>query len=292
MKRNQEVRLALELLQKEIETLDTRKCIEYKMPILSSSQHYHFVFNIDLAGILFRICCLFIVVILTLRVDPAYAQLQYERKGIVEKEALLVYLMGGQNVLVPGLPPAVDSIDAEGKAIERFSMGSAEDFFSCQILPNDKKLSNGDPIHIALHFRDLVSNHPYIYMFNDVYLSSSLVEGAQNEFYHSIDHIFSGAESEPQIDMNKLKATNDVFTWYNNTYVGKFWVLKGEWEAFEVNEKPTSLQGITPNTLQFDHYNVFLLKRIISIEPVTKVVGKPDVIEAVKGQVPSPKPKK
>ncbi|MEC3881531.1 hypothetical protein [Parapedobacter sp. 10938] len=128
-------------------------------------------------------------------------------------------------------------------------------------------------------------------MFNDVYLSSSLAKGAQNEFYHSIGHIFSGAKSEPQIDMDKLKASNDVSIWYNKAYVGKFWVLKGEWEEFEVNEKPASLQGITPHTLKFDHYNVFLLKRIISIEPVTKVVGKPDVIEAVKGQAPSPKPK-
>lgn len=88
--------------------------------------------------IFFRICCLFIVVMLTLRVDPAYAQFQYERKGIVEKEVLLVYLVGGQNVLVPG-PPAVDSIDAQGKVIERFSMGSAEDFFPikcCQMIKN------------------------------------------------------------------------------------------------------------------------------------------------------------
>ncbi|HWK57188.1 MAG TPA: hypothetical protein VNQ80_07615 [Parapedobacter sp.] len=240
-------------------------------------------------SIFFKICHLFVVMI-TLRLDSACAQLQYERKGMVEKEALLVYLVGGQNILVPSLPPAADSIDAQGKAIKRFTMGSAEDYFSYQMLPNDKKLRNGDPIPIALHFRDLVGNNPYIYMFNDVYLSS-VVNGSQNEFYHSIGHTFSGAEPEPQIDMDELKVSNDVFIWYNRSYVGKFWVLKGEWEAFEVNEKPTFLQGITPNTLQFDHYNVFLLKKIISIEPVTKVVGKPDVIEAVEGQIPSTKPK-
>src|SRR3546814_367893 len=85
----------------------------------------------------FKICCLFVVMI-TLHLDSAYAQPQYERKGIVEKEALLVYLVGGQNVLVPKRPPLADSVDAQGKVIKRFTMGSAEDYFSYHLLPNDK----------------------------------------------------------------------------------------------------------------------------------------------------------
>lgn len=240
-------------------------------------------------SVFLKTCWLFVFVV-SLCLDYTYAQLQYERKGIVEKEALLAYLVGGQNVLTPVLPPLADSIDAQGKVIKRFTMGSAEDSFGYQMLPNDKKLRNGDPMPIIIHFRDLVNNHPYIYMFNDVYLSS-VAQGAENEFYNSIGYTFSGAESGPQIDVDKLKDSNDVFIWYNKSYVGKFWVLKGEWEEFEVNEKPTYLHGITPLTLQFDHYNVFLLKKIISIEPVTEVVGNRDFIEAVKGQIPSPKPK-
>lgn len=227
----------------------------------------------------------------TMSLSPAYAQLQFERKGIVKKEALIVYLVGGQNVLAPPEPPLPDSIDLNGEVIKHFKMGGAEDYFTNLILPNDKRLPNGEPIPIGLHFRDLVGNHPYIYMFNDIYLSSYVTRGSQDEFYQSIGHVRSASEPEPPIDMEELKASNDVFISYNESYVGKFWVLKGEWEAFEVSEKPTFLRGITPSTLQFEHYNVFLLKRIIGVEPVTEVAEIPGHIEAVRGQVPYPKRK-
>lgn len=239
----------------------------------------------------FIVSSLAFVVMTTLCIGSVYGQQQFERKGVVEKEALIVYMVGGQNVLATAEPTSTESIDEQGNVIKRFSVGSVEDYFNYHMIPNDKKLPNGQPIPIEVHFRDFVNNHPYIYMFNDVYLSSSIANGSQNEFYRSIGYDSMGVESEPQIDMEKLKASNDVFISYKNSYVGKFWVLKGEWEEYEVREKPTVLRGVTPLTLQYDHYNVYLLKKITSIEPVTRVADIPGHIEAVSGQVPNTKPR-
>lgn len=242
-------------------------------------------------AVICKVYSLFFALMTTLSLSPAYTQIKFERKGVVEKEVLLVYLVGGQNALAPSEPPLTESIDAQGNIVKRFNIGSAEDYFSYHMIPNDKQLPNGQPIPIAVHFRDFVNNHPYIYMFNDVYLSSSIVHGSQNEFYKSIGYVATGMESEPQIDLEELKVTNDVFISYKNVYVGKFWVLKGEWEEFEVGEKPTYLQGITPSTLLFDNYNVYLLKKVVSIDPVTTVDETPGFIEAVSGQVPYTRPR-
>ena len=94
--------------------------------------------------------------------------------------------------------------------------------------------------------------------------------------------------SAPIIPMDSLKTSNDVFIWYKKSYVGKCWVLKGAWEEFELNEKPQVLRGLTRATLQFDTYRVYLLKKIISIEPVN-IVGHVTDIEAVKGMIPTTK---
>lgn len=220
--------------------------------------------------------------------DSAHAQLQYTYNGIVKKEALIVYMICGENILIPKPPPIPDTVDSQGNIIKRFSVGSVEDCMTHLLLPNDRKLYDGRPIPLAVHYRDLVSiKSDIIYPFNDVYITHNVM--ANSYIYRELGLNPSDYDS-PTIDMNALKASNDVFIWYRKSHVGKFWVLTGEWEEFEMTEKPQILRGLTRLTLQFDTYRVYLLKKIISIEPVTQVVGPPHEIQAVKGLIPTTKP--
>lgn len=225
--------------------------------------------------------------VMALCLNPTHAQLQHERKGIVEKEALIVYLVGGQNVLIPEPPPIPDTVDSRGNVIKRFSGGSSEDYFTYRLLPNDRKLPDGRPIPIELHFRDLVTANQGIYLFNDVYLSPSLMSSP--DIYGDLG-LNPSDYSSPVINMDSLKVSNDVFIWYDKSYVAKFWVLKGEWEEFELTEKPQILRALTRHSLQFENYGVHFLKKIISIEPVTKVESS-IYIEAKKGLIPATKPR-
>lgn len=43
------------------------------------------------------------------------------------------------------------------------------------------------------------------------------------------------------------------------------WILEAEWEQITVKDKPEFIKGLTPNTLVFDHYDLFLLRKVLRV---------------------------
>ena len=65
--------------------------------------------------------------------------------------------------------------------------------------------------------------------------------------------------------------------------VAKMWVLDGEWEMHTIKEKPNFIKGQSPTALVFDEYNIHVLKKVISVRPLTEIPDKNTSLEIFKG---------
>lgn len=197
-----------------------------------------------------------------------------------ERDALIVYAIRG----VYGFRPDTGTVEktykfSKGITVTSFSVGSAEDTFNMGTYPYI------DSISLNAYLEGVIKQ-PYQYYFNDLYIVPGISYLEEEQFYRYIKHPFETANDVAPLKMIDLRKKNKYYIWTEGKNAGKFWRLRGEWEHFVVPYKFRFFQYVSPETLIFDHYNVFVLKRVISLDEIDKPFVKDTNAKVITGLIP------
>ncbi|MGV3763587.1 hypothetical protein [Parapedobacter sp.] len=205
----------------------------------------------------------------------------YSIAGTVEREALLVYGIAGKFSFRPDTGIVKDVYRTEsGTVVTSFYVGSPEDTFKLGTFPYD------DRIGMDAYLQRVVEK-PYWYFFNEYFIVDGVSHLGEEQFYRYIQYNPAPKNTDaPSFDMGVLRDENRHYVWTDEKRVGKFWKLKGEWEHFIVPYKFRFFQLVSPEALIFDHYDIYVLKRVISLEEIDKPFAENDKSKIIMDHVP------
>lgn len=108
-----------------------------------------------------------------------------------------------------------------------------------------------------------VNSNPFLYYFNEVFLSSHSFNQEYIKFLANND-----AESS-YLDLSKLAPANTTYLLEKWEHIlANVWIVDAEWTQITVDETPRAIAGLMPRMFVYPTYDVFVLKNILSISPV------------------------
>lgn len=180
----------------------------------------------------------------------------------VRKTALLIKKFSGKHSVLPK-DSAKSNITVLPNGITRISVGYAGDSYMLLVLPY-RKQDSFDALLSNLH----TNYQPYLY--NDIFITDIHPPGNNELKEMKIDAVaFLGL---PKISFEELSLSNTAYIGFNRIGAAcKAWLIDADWDMRVINYKPKYLNGISPEVLKFDYYNVHTLSKIYSISPLEQL---------------------
>jgi len=185
-----------------------------------------------------------------------------EQKEPVIKKILFVKKHIGNYKLTP-----ISEVKNDNKS---FSSGEADNFIFL-FLPYDEKWP------VSTYLSELHAQ-PFNYLYKDIFVSQNVFSGMYRDYCNMTGLNYnSRVAGEPKIDIRQLDKDNGNYLSIGNIgAAAKMWIVEAEWEEFPINEKPDFIKGLTARTLVFDKYRIFIMKKLLSIKPITVADNEED----------------
>ena len=151
---------------------------------------------------------------------------------------------------------------------DQINLGWALDILQFEMVPFER-LPDGSHWPFQEYLLDLLRN-PYVYFYNEIFLSS---------IYFKDEYVkLSEQRKSPLLNLSENLPHNGVFlNERTQGILANLWIIEAEWEQITVKEKPDYIKGITPNPFIFDHYDIFILRKVLSAAPVSTSQNEVDI---------------
>ncbi|WP_214227963.1 hypothetical protein [Pedobacter sp. B4-66] len=159
------------------------------------------------------------------------------------------------------------------------------DSYRFMIVPYNKKPGGG---HWAFeNYLFEFWQNPFIYHYNEIFLSNMTFK------QDYVDMIKNSSKKSKYTDLvSSLPNDQTYLIQKSQGILANVWLIEAEWEQFTVKDKPEFIKGLTPNILIFDHYDLFILRKVLKATSVDRSLNEIDAssVEFRKDIAPHPFP--
>ncbi|MGV3763062.1 hypothetical protein [Parapedobacter sp.] len=199
---------------------------------------------------------------------------QESDSGFVRKKVLLAYKFIADLALEPvGEPePTFKEQIERGDSIIRARIDNHEASAIPIIVPYDRKRPNERKWPLSTFLADMHRGQ-FHYLYNDIFIVNP--GNGRHVYSFPSEWVEMGIntavlKTKPVVDIPKMAEDNDTYLTLSRIgSVAKMWMLEGEWRMHTIDFKPRWVRSMAPRVLEFDEYHVYVLERVISIEPIT-----------------------
>jgi len=221
-----------------------------------------------------KVILLPLVLSLLLSVQVQVCPAQEDNPGFVRKKVLLAHKFIADLALEPiGEPePTFREQIERGDSVIRVRFDNYETNAVPIVLPYDRKRPNERRWPLSTLLTDMHRGQ-YHYLYNDIFIVntgndphwlSSLSQWEEMGVHPAV------LKTKPVVDIREMAKDNDTYLTVSRIgSVAKMWVLDGEWSVHSIDFKPHWVRSMAPRVLEFDEYYVYVLERVVSVEPIT-----------------------
>lgn len=219
-----------------------------------------------------KVILLPLVLALLLPVQISLAQ--DDDSGIIRKKVLLAHKFIADLALEPiGEPePTFREQIERGDSVIRVRIDNYETNAVPIVLPYDRKRPNERKWPLSTFLTDLHRGQ-YHYLYNDIFIVNPGNTRHWYSYRWQLEEMgvdTAVLKTKPVVDIPEMAKDNDTYLTISRIgSVAKMWVLDGEWRVHTIDFKPHWVRSMAPRVLEFDEYHVYVLERVVSVEPIT-----------------------